>query len=93
MGTKLFIKQTRPIITPKNLIQTSGYLVVCQKTCSFTTLQNQLFIDGRTTSQVLSILEGLGIISFDYKVLISDIFELEKVLDILFEKHRKRFHD
>jgi len=80
-------------MTPKNLIQTSGYLVVCSNTCSFSLLQNRLLIDAKTTSQVLSILEGLGIISFDYKVLINDIDELEKVLDILFENHRKRFHD
>lgn len=67
------IKQTRPIMTPKNLIQTSGYLVVCLNNCSFSLLQNRLHIDGKTTSQVLSILEGLGIIAFDYKVLINDI--------------------
>jgi hypothetical protein len=96
MGVSFKVFQTRPIMTPKNLIQTSGYLVVCQKTCSFSLLQNRLLIDGRTTSQVLSILEGLGIISFDgsqYIVGVKDIDELEKVLDILFENHRKKFHD
>jgi hypothetical protein len=70
--------------------------VVCQKTCSFSLLQNRLLIDGRTTSQVLSILEGLRIISFDgsqYIVGVKNIEELEKVLDILFENHRKKFHD
>ena len=90
------IKQTRQVMTPKNLIQTSGYLVVCQKTCSFSLLQNRLLIDGSTTFKILSILEGLGIISFDglsYQVLISDIDELERILDILFENHRKKFHD
>ena len=89
----LRIKQTCPIMTPKNIIQTSGYLVVCEKFCSFSLLQSRLLIDGKTTSQVLSILEGLGIISFDYKVLINDIDELERVLDILFENHRRKFHD
>lgn len=66
---------------------------VCEKFCSFSLLQSRLLIDGKTTSQVLSILEGLGIISFDYKVLINDIDELERVLDILFENHRRKFHD
>ena len=96
MGASILVKQTRPSMTPKNLIQTSGYFVVCQKTCSFSLLQNRLLIDEKTTSQVLSILEGLGVIGFDgseYKVLINDILELEKVLDILFENHRKKFHD
>lgn len=92
----LRIKQTCPIMTPKNLIQTSGYLVVCEKFCSFSLLQNRLLIDGKTTSQILSVLEGLGIISFDglsYQVLMGDIDELERVLDILFENHKKKFHD
>ncbi|HET7733836.1 MAG TPA: hypothetical protein VFK73_08345, partial [Paludibacter sp.] len=66
---------------------------VCQKTCSFSTLQNRLLIDGKTTNKILSILEGLGIISFEYKVLINNVDELENVLDILFENHRKKFHD
>ena len=96
MGILLEFKQTRQILTPKNLIQTSGYLVVCQKTCSFSLLQNRLLIDEKTTSQVLSILEGLGIISWDgsqYIVVVKNVGELEKVLDILFENHRKKFHD
>ena len=96
MGVSIPVKQTRLVMTPKNLIQTSGYLVVCQKTCSFSLLQNRLLIEGRTTFQVLSILEGLGIISFDgsqYIVEVKNIEELEKVLDILFENHRKKFHD
>ena len=92
----LHIKQTCPIMTPKNLIQTSGYLVVCLNICSFSLLQNRLLIDEKTTFKVLSILEGLGIICFDgsvYTVLMTGIDELEKVLDILFENHRKKFHD
>jgi len=96
MGVTFKVYQTHQFMTPKNLIQTSGYLVVCQKTCSFSLLQNRLLIDGRTTNRILSILEGLGIISFNgssYQVLINDIDELEKVLDILFENHRKKFHD
>lgn len=96
MGVSIKVKQTRPIMTPKNLIETSGYLVVCQKTCSFSLLQKRLFTDRKTTFKVLSILEGLGIISFDgsqYIVGVKDIDELEKVLDILFENHRKKFHD
>jgi hypothetical protein len=96
MGISIDFKQTPQIMTPKNLIQTSGNLVVCQKTCSFSLLQNRLLIDGRTTNRILSILDGLGIISYDgseYKVLNNDILELEKVLDILFKNHQKKFHD
>jgi len=96
MGVSIPVKQTHQVMTPKNLIQTSGYLVVCLNTCSFSLLQNRLLIDGKTTFQVLSILEGLGIISFDgsqYIVGVRDIEELEKVLDILFENHRRKFHD
>lgn len=93
MRAFLQVKQTRPIMTPKNLIQTSGYFVVCQKTCSFITLQNRLLIDENMTNKILSILDGLGIISFEYKVLINNIEELEKVLDIFFEIHRRMFHD
>lgn len=83
-------------MTPRNLIQTSGYLVVCSNSCSFSLLQNRLHIEGKTNFQVLSILEGLGIISFDgsqYIVGVKSIDELEKVLDILFEKHQNKFHD
>jgi hypothetical protein len=94
----LFVKKLNkcPFMTPKNLIQTSGYLVVCQKTCSFSLLQNRLLIDSETTHRILSILEGLGIIGFDgfvYTVAMTGIEELEKVFDILFEKHQKKFHD
>jgi hypothetical protein len=96
MGVSIPVKQTHQVMTLKNLIQATGYLVVCQKTCSFSLLQNRLLIDEKTTSQVLSIIEGLGIISWDgsqYIVGVKNIEELEKVLDILFENHRKRFHD
>lgn len=96
MGVSIPVKQKHLVMTPKNLIQTSGYLVVCSRYCSFSTLQNRLHIDWRTTSQVLSILEGLGIISFDgceYIVGVKNTEELEKVLDVLFENHRKKFHD
>jgi len=96
MGVSILVKQTRLVMTPKNLIQTSGYLVVCSNKCSFSLLQNRLLIDGKTTFKVLSILEGLGIIGFDgsqYIVGVKNIEELEKVLDILFENHRKKFHD
>ena len=96
MGVSFKVYQTHQVLTPKNLIQTSGYLVVCLNTCSFSLLQNRFHIDERTTSKVLSILDGLGVISFDgsvYTVLMTGIDELEKVLDILFENHRKKFHD
>jgi hypothetical protein len=66
--------------------------VVCSNTYSFSLLQDRFLIDSETTNQILSILCGVGIISFDgssNQVLISDIDELERVLDILFEK----FHD
>ena len=95
---RLFCKvyNKRPILTPKNLIQTSGYLVVCSNFCSFILLQNRFPIVGITTNKILFILEGLNIIRFDglsYQVIIRDIDELERVLDILFENHRKKFHD
>jgi hypothetical protein len=90
------IKETKQTLTAKNIIQTSGYMVVCSNNCSFSLLQNRLFIDRKTTYQILYILERLGIIGFDgssYQVLIDDINELEKMLDILFENHQKKFHD
>ena len=96
MGISLRIKHTRLILTPKNLIQTSGYLVVCSNFCSFILLQNRFSIDTKTTNKILFILEGLNIIKFNglsYQVIIRDIDELERVLDILFENHRKKFHD
>ena len=83
-------------MTAQHLIQSTSYLFFCEQTCSFQSLQIRFSINDKITNQIINILEGLYIISFDpkikqYKVLISNLSELEDKLDLLFKLHQMKY--
>lgn len=83
-------------ILARSKIQEAGYYVVCEQSCCFHSLQNRLYTNDKITFKIIGILEGLDIIIIDpntnkYKIIITEIYHLEKKLDLLFDLHRRKY--